>query len=62
MGGVESKCIGENGGGDLISGRSNGVTCGVPTSGGGSLSKSKLPIPEHVELEQRFAKILVKCV
>lgn len=67
MGGVESKCTGEKGGGSeivstfsgirsVVNG-SNGVTCGAPTSAG--LHKTKLPMPDHAEVESRFAKILV---
>lgn len=62
MGGVESKCEFISGDGGGIRNISNGgVTCGVPTSAaaGGSLNKPKLPMPDHAEVESRFAKILV---
>lgn len=63
MGGMDSKCAGNSANAvDSLAERSNGVACRVPSygMGGGSLNKPKLPMPHNQELEQRFAKVLVR--
>jgi len=61
MGSSESKSANDNGGFDNSSVRNSGyggVMSRLPNTVG-SFSKAKLPMPEHGELEERFAEILV---
>ncbi|CAL4106192.1 unnamed protein product, partial [Meganyctiphanes norvegica] len=58
MGSGDSKCIGERGGcGEGAMGRNNVVYTSTG-GGGGPLTKDKLPMPDHQELDRRFTKVL----
>ena len=56
MGGVDSKCIGDRGN-DTRLGNVYSTPAGVaPTS---TMTKDKVPMPDQMELERRFTKVLV---